>query len=77
MNGKVQISLNDQTVEIEPDVWDVFMRAINFLVDTGDIALIDASIGSGLLARAKMASGTLRLTANPLPARPASPAAPR
>lgn len=68
----VKVEMNGQSVEIEDEVWSVLMQAINRLVDSGDISLLDPTIGSALLARAKMSSGALYVIAN----RPAR-AAPR
>jgi len=61
----VTVTIGGQSIEIEPEVWRVLMQAINRLVDSGDIALLDDSITRGLLARARMASGALYLIANP------------
>lgn len=63
------MTINGSTVDIERDAWDVLMRAVNRLVDSGDISLLEPELTSGLLARAKMASGSLYLIAR-RPARP-------
>jgi hypothetical protein len=54
------VTIDGETVEIERHAFDVLMLAIDLLVDTGDI-LAHAEISGALLARSKMASGSLRL----------------
>jgi hypothetical protein len=58
----VTITLHGETVEIEPDAWEVIMLAVNVLVDTGDIT-VHGDISRATLAKARMASGALYLIA--------------
>jgi hypothetical protein len=60
-NMDIRITINDKTLLVEPDAWDVLMRSINVLVDTGDIVVSMPAITSGQLAKAKLASGALLL----------------
>jgi len=60
--GNVRVTVDGRTVEIERDAWDVLMLAVNVLVDTGDILAYHA-LPRSLLAKAKMASGSLYLIA--------------
>lgn len=69
MDDDVLVCIEGRSVRIARATWDVLYRAINVLVDTGDIIAHLPELTSGQLALAKMASGSLYLIANP-PHRP-------
>lgn len=55
------IIVGGESVTLTSDVLDVFLRAVNRYVDTGDIAILEDGISDDVLADAKEASGDLRL----------------